>query len=259
MNREELLERYAKGERYFSYANLRHADLRGANLSGANLRGANLSGANLSGANLSGANLSGANLSGANLSGANLSDADLSYADLSGANLSDADLRGANLSGANLSDADLRGANSSGANLRCANLSDADLSYADLSYANLSGANLIGAIGATLAFARCSFLPDGDIVGWKKLKNGIAKLLIPSSARRSHAASRKCRASEAFVTQLFLSDNIYPYGISQHDHAFIYKEGETVFPKEPFCEDRWEECASGIHFFITREEAEEYR
>ena len=188
----------------------------------------------------------------------NLRHADLNGVNLSYANLSDADLSSADLRGANLSDANLSYANLSYANLRGANLSYADMRGANLSYANLSYADLSDAIGAALALARCSFLPDGDIVGWKKLENGIAKLLIPSSARRSHAASRKCRASEAFVTQLFLSDNIYPYGISQYDRTFLYKEGETVFPKEPFCEDRWDECASGIHFFITREEAEEY-
>ena len=248
MNGEELLERYSRGERDFSYANLRNADLRNADLSDANLSDADLSCANLSGTNLSDADLSDADFSYANLRGA----------DLSCANLSDAGLSDANLRGADLRCANLRGADLSGADLSYANLRGANLSYADLSCANLSCANLNGAIGAALAFARCSFLPDGDIVGWKKLENGIAKLLIPSSARRSHAASRKCRASEAFVTQLFLNDNTYPYGISQFDHTFLYKEGETVLPKEPFCEDRWSECASGIHFFLTREEAEAY-
>ena len=37
----------------------------------------------------------------------------------------------------------------------------------------------------------------------------------------------------------------------------IYKKGETVC--EPnFCEDRFKECAEGIHFFIDRKEAENY-
>ena len=47
-------------------------------------------------------------------------------------------------------------------------------------------------------------------------------------------------------------------GPSSYDTKFIYKEGETVKPTEAFCEDVTQECASGIHFFITREEAVAY-
>ena len=45
---------------------------------------------------------------------------------------------------------------------------------------------------------------------------------------------------------------------SQHDPEFRYIPGETVTPKNPFDEDMWNECASGIHWFITRLEAESY-
>jgi uncharacterized protein YjbI with pentapeptide repeats len=57
MRAEELLKRYAKGERDFFKANLREANLGGANLSGANLSGADLREANLREANLRGADL----------------------------------------------------------------------------------------------------------------------------------------------------------------------------------------------------------
>jgi hypothetical protein len=92
---------------------------------------------------------------------------------------------------------------------------------------------------------------EGDLIGYKKLAGGtICKLLIPKDAKRSNATGRKCRAEYAVVLE--------GEGVSQHDSAFTYKVSETVRPREPFCEDRWEECASGIHFFITRDEAEEY-
>jgi hypothetical protein len=39
---------------------------------------------------------------------------------------------------------------------------------------------------------------------------------------------------------------------------FTYKTGETVRPEKPFSDDWTDECASGIHFFITREEAVDY-
>ena len=260
-------------------ANLSGANLSGANLSGANLRGANLSGANLSGANLIGANLSGAylidanlsgaylidanlsgaNLIGANLSGANLRGANLSGANLRGANLSGAYLRGANLSGANLSGANLRGANLSGANLRGANLSGANLIDANLSGANLSGAylidaNLSGAKDADYAIAQTRILPDGDLIGWKKCQNGvIVRLRIPEDAPRSHAFGRKCRAKFADVLEVIGADQ----GIASHDGKTIYRTGERV--EAPNWLDDWQtECAGGIHFYITRLEAENH-
>ena len=44
---------------------------------------------------------------------------------------------------------------------------------------------------------------------------------------------------------------------SSYDKSFMYTVGETVEVAD-FDENRWEECASGIHFFITRAEAEDY-
>jgi hypothetical protein len=46
--------------------------------------------------------------------------------------------------------------------------------------------------------------------------------------------------------------------VSRHDAGFTYEVGAIVRPVKPF-DDNWqEECTSGIHFFITREEAEAY-
>ena len=208
--------------------------------------------ADLSDADLSDADLHGANLRSADLHGANLRSADLSGANLRCANLSDADLRGANLRCANLSAADLRGAN-----LRCANLSAADL----------RGANLHGANLSELTVAQTSILPDeGDIIGWKKAitLDGapiIVKLLIPADAQRSNATGRKCRASTARVLDLQdKQGNSLPpdtTAYSSYDPDFTYQKGETVHV-EDFDTNRWDECAPGIHFFITRIEAIEY-
>ena len=219
------------------------------------LHGANLRFADLRDANLRGADLSYANLSHANLWSANLRSVDLSYANLSDANLWSVDLSYANLSDANLNRADLNGAD-----LRGVNLSGADLSYADL-----SGANHV-----KLSIAKISILPDeGDIIGWKKAyvddtmppKPVIAKLLIPSDAQRSNATGRKCRASTARVLDLQdKQGNSLPpdtTAYSSYDSDFTYQKGETVHV-EDFDTNRWNECAPGIHFFITRIEAVEY-
>ena len=227
---------------------------------------------------LHGASLRAADLSGANLRGANLSDADLHCADLSDANLRGANLYGANLSDANLSDANLYGANLYGANLYGANLSDANLRVADLRAADLRGAclsdaDLSGARDISeLTIAKTSILPDeGDFIGWKKAYVAdmpptpvIVKLLIPSDAKRSNSTGRKCRANKARILDLQdLQDrqgNSLPpdtTAYSSFDPDFTYKKGETVHV-EDFDTNRWNECAPGIHFFITRIEAVEY-
>ncbi len=244
-----------------------------ADLRGANLRGANLIGANLSDANLRGADLRGADLRDANLRRANLIDADLRRANLRGANLIGADLSGANLIGANLRranlidadliDANLRRANLIDANLIGANLSDASLRGADLRDANLRGADLRG---ADLSGAKCipdnvsattSIVPDGDLVVYKQLANdSIATLKIPKEAKRSNATGRKCRAEYAEVLAIQEKEGgAMESGVSWYDNSFVYRVGETVHPHE-WCEDRWQECAGGIHFYLTRYEAE---
>ncbi len=220
----------------------------------ADLSGANLSGANLSVADLSWADLSGANLRGADLSGANLSVADLSVADLSGADLSGANLSGANLSVADLSVADLSGANLRWANLRGADLSGANLSVADLRVADLSGVQHTES-------ARNLFYPltcpeKGEYTAFKKTGEKIVELRIPADAKRLSATGRKCRANKAVVISITTLEGD-PAGNevrSDYDRSFVYRVGETV-EVQNFDENRWNECAPGIHHYITREEA----
>lgn len=45
---------------------------------------------------------------------------------------------------------------------------------------------------------------------------------------------------------------------SNKDKDFIYRVGEIVRVNN-FDEDRWNECSTGIHHFITREEAVKYK
>jgi len=238
------------------------ADLRGANLGGANLRGVNLSYANLSGVNLVNANLSGAYLMGADLNNANLNNANLSYAILNHASLFYAILMCANLSGADLGGADFNYANLIGANLGCADLHGADLDGANLTGANLFNANLIEARHVPFVSMAC---PDsGSFIGWKKVfKEGdffIAKLEIPEDAIRSSGTGRKCRCNKANVLRIEKIDDpkvLVNWAQSVLDASFIYRTGETV-AVENFYNDRWVECAPGIHFFMTRQEAVEY-
>lgn len=181
---------------------------------------------------------------------------------LNGEGGSRADLRGANLFGANLSDADLRGANLSDADLPGADLSGANLRDADLSGANLRGADLSGASMDQMIWdIHTVFYPlqcpdSGSYIGYKKASGLVVELEIPADARRSSATSRKCRASKAKV--LSITDiNGNPAGgqvKSNYDPDFVYTIGETVEVSD-FDDDRWNECSTGIHHFITRAEA----
>jgi hypothetical protein len=117
----------------------------------------------------------------------------------------------------------------------------------------LYGANLCGATIDPLPLAQTIILPEGDIIGYKKCKNGIiVKLLISKDAKRSNSTGRKCRAEFADVVEIYGAN----VAVSSWDEKFTYKVGKRVKPKEPFNEDRFNECASGIHFYITKIEAE---
>lgn len=179
---EELLERYAAGERYFAgadlssakfelcrakfetgphdyldlrevnlhHANLDRVDLRRSTLVKSDLRSASFVGANLHRVDLRGVDLGRAQLIATDLRGASLFETELSHALLAAAKLQDADLQHAralfaSFEGAHLQRADLRFAQLAGAELRGADLRDADLRRADLELVDFRGTNLSGA------------------------------------------------------------------------------------------------------------------
>ena len=163
------------------------------------------------------------------------------------ADLRSADLRSANLWGADLCGADLCGTNLCGANLRGANLRSADLRGADLRGADLRSADLCG---TNLPVYQ---LPAGDLVVYKKLRHSIAALRIDAHfARTATLVGRKCRCDGAFVLSLSRGQS----DRSIHDGT-EYAVGEYVYP-DSYDPNPAIECTHGIHFFLTREEAEAY-
>ena len=220
----EILEKHEiwlRGEEGGERADLWDTDLRGFDLIDINL---------------SGADLRNSDLGDANLMYADLKYADLKYTDLSYTNLSDADLRGANLSDTDISDADLRGTN----------LWDTDLSNTNLKNVKTN----INTIGYNLACPE-----EGSFIGYKRASGCMVKLLILDDAKRSSATTYKCRCDKAKVLDI---ENAYTgekieETKSDYDPKFIYKTGEIV-TVDDFDDNRWNECAPGIHFFINKEE-----
>lgn len=251
MNKNEIREMLEQHQLWLNNNGGKRADLRGIDLYGVDLHKANLR--------------------GAYLHSARLGDADLSFANLNYATLCNTDLHNANLWGASLSEANLHSVDLSCANLNWANLCYTDLSYANLYGANLSNANLHGADlnGAILDNVKCNYHTnffalqcpeEGSFIGYKKVRGHIVKLEILSDAKRSSATTRKCRCSAAKVLSITTLDGRADgtqFISSGRDSDFVYQVGEIV-RVDDFDENRWNECSTGVHFFITRDEAVEY-
>ena len=200
-----------------------------------------------------------ANLEGAYLEGAYLKGANLTGAHLKGANLKCAYLEDANLEGAYLKGAYLKGAYLKGAYLKCAYLEDANLEGAYLKGANLTGANLKG------ANLECAYLEDANklrlgkiltepMTGYKKTKEGVVITAeIPVGAIVFCINGRKCRTNRAKITDMAGHEVLH----SSYDNSFEYRLGQEINIKD-FNLMYNIECASGFHFFRTREEAENY-
>ena len=250
---EEILDkhkRWVKKEEGGERAELINADLSNVNLSDTNLTGADLTNANLSGANLIWSILKDCVLNYTYLRYANLSRTDLSYADLTNADLSNTDLSFACLICANLRCVDLKNAYLYSINLKGANLYGANLQYANLN-------NVKYSISTAFFASQCP--EEGSFIGYKKADNKIVKLLITEDAKRSSGTSRKCRCSKARVLSITNIENVVKYNkvTSDYDKSFVYKVGEIVEVKD-FDEDRWNECSTGIHFFVNKENALNY-
>ena len=219
-----------------------------------------------------------AKLAGIDLERINLECADLQYADLAGTNLTDAclmqaNLIGANLIGAKLESANLRGANLTDARLNHANLTDADLREVTLLRANLEYTDLKNAVfrGANVyeidiehsknipdyLIAVTCIVPEGGIIGWKKLRDDkIAKLSIPADAHRSNATGRKCRAEFVDVLEIWNGYDSVLDGMNILYPFLTFHVGERTHCKN-WDTNRWKKYGNGIDFFLTRYEAEQ--
>ncbi|MCP4607027.1 MAG: hypothetical protein GY847_42025 [Proteobacteria bacterium] len=145
---EELLRRYAAGERDFTGANLEgrqlpNAKLEGANLSNAKLEGADLSNAKLVGVHFTGSNLANASMAGSSAKGAWFINADLKGVDLVMADLRDTTFWDTQLDGADLSTANLEGANLSYSHAEGVNLESACLYSANFDFCTVDGRTVV--------------------------------------------------------------------------------------------------------------------
>ena len=176
-------------------------------------------------------------------------------ASLKVANLEGANLKCANLEGANLKYANLEGANLEGANLKYVNLEVANREGANLEGANLEGANLRGANLEEKEKFRLGQILKEPITGYKKTREGVViTATIPAGAIVYCINGSKCRANKACIIDMGGQNEVLH---SSYDEKFEYRLMQDI-EIEDFNLMYNIECASGFHFFRTREEAENY-
>ncbi|MBQ3379904.1 MAG: pentapeptide repeat-containing protein [Clostridia bacterium] len=225
-----------------SYANITHACLEEAAMRFAVMRGSTLWDSDFKGADLKGAILTAAELCDCNFEAACLDSAELYLADLDYASFRKASLRQARLDSVRWS--------------YYADFRDADVTGADFADCSLDGKSFTGAVGFH-PHMRCP--EEGSFIAWKKCRDDrIVKLLILESAKRTGAFVAQCRASEAIVLDIWDKSGVpCDEAVSDADKDIIYRKGKTVYPRDAFDDDLLTD-GSGIHFFLTRTEAELY-
>lgn len=173
------------------------------------------------------------------------------------------DLRSAHLRGTKLRGANLRGANLRYANLSHADLCGADLSGADLRYANLRGTELVGVNLTSTLLSPFQIVPEhGSFTAYKAVvdkdcnKYCVLQLeILPNAKRTSSLVGRKCRASAVRVIKAFGTKQKIFYSLHRPD--FAYTVGKIIRSTK-YNGDVRLECTHGIHFFLTKKEAEDY-
>lgn len=205
-------------------------------------------------------------LSDMDLTGWDLAGIDFTLSSFDRVNFNKANLKGSDVSHVLFKDCTLHGADLRGAKLECA-----ILRYADLTECNIEGANLHCAV---LEYAKLDgiisndetkwfrlYCPEkGAFLGYKKCFNGrLVQLLIPADAKRTSSTMNSCRCNKAKVLTIKSFDykENYKEAWSLVDENFVYRVGEWVSVKD-FNEDRWMDSTTGIHFWLTREEAMNY-
>lgn len=197
------------------------------------------------------------------LTGVDFSGIDFTLSSFENVRLDNADFTGAVVENVLLDGCSLRGAV-----FKDANLKTASMRYCDMTGCDIRGANLFGAV---LEFAKLDGVisdegtqwfrmhcPEkGAILGYKKCVNDrLVQLLIPADAKRTSATQPSCRCSKAKVLTIksFDSTEEFDEAWSLVDENFVYRKGEWVEVLD-FNEDRWMDSTTGIHFWMSREEA----
>lgn len=254
---------------------------------------ADLTGANLNNADLTDVDFRRAILDKASLCGAKIEYADMRGVSLISAYIERAEIRNTYLTNSMLCDASMvdvfmRGCYMSSANMKHVQITDTVIKSTDFWHVNLTEAKILYTTIINVDFNETNFsnvylrgteiinsgldsalnppripmaCPEtGSFIGWKQcVGRRIVELEIPADAKRSSGTTRKCRCDKAFVKSIkdVSGTKEYTEALSYHDNRFVYKVNETVYVPN-YCKNRFVNCAEGIHFYTTRQEAVDY-
>lgn len=195
----------------------------------------------------------------------------LSYIDFTLSSFQNVILNGADFHGGTVENALFDGCPMCGADFSHSRMVTASFRYCDMRKCDIRGANLYGAI---LEYARLDGIVSDEDTEWFRLhcpekgaflaykkcvNDRLVQLLVPEDAKRTSATLPSCRCNKAKVLTIksFDYQENFDEAWSLVDENFSYKRGEWVEVAD-FNEDRWQDSTTGIHFWLTREEAMAY-
>lgn len=224
--------------------------------------------ADLSEANLSNIDFSGMNLRHINFYKATIQETDFSQADIRFANFTKADLDFTCFNKANLYKTDFSearfyhtqfvGANLCGVDFGETCLIGTDFTKSKIYNANFNNCNfgydmtIKHADGELTEYRRGKILTE-DIIGYKKCQDDvIVTLKIPRGAIVFSINGVKCRTNKAKVIAIDGAKKAISY---YRDMSYYVGDEFTIYNFDCIYNHQ---CGEGIHFFMTREEAERY-
>lgn len=253
----------------YSNANLCRMILNGYNFTG-NFKFADFSYCNLVNTTFTGA-LDGANFACATIENARFERCDLSMVNLSEAVLKSVTLSKSNMFMAKFSESSLYDVTFSECDGGCCRFADCTwdevkIKKCEFPYSTTNGVTLLSEpeikdsnlYGATFN----SVCPEtGAFEAWKIVERiYLVKLRVPADAKRSSAATIKCRCSKAKVLDILNTETRHHVkSVENHTQGFTckYEVGKIVKP-DSFDPRWWNECSHGIHFFLRKEQALNY-
>jgi hypothetical protein len=107
-----------------------------------------------------------------------------------------------------------------------------------------------------------TYLPEGDFIGWVKVigenENYIIKIKVLNDSKRTRGMGDICRCDKALVLSIqdLEGNELDVEEIEYHDRTgtMVFRKQEVV-ECEHWYPGRWDDCQSGITFFIDRQSA----
>ena len=200
-----------------------------------------------------------------------LSGADFSNADFTLSSFQNTVLNEVNFENSSVENALFDGCSMKRACFKNASMMTASFRYCDMKECNIEDENLFGAVlehanlegivsNEGTQWFRLHCPETGAFLAYKKCVNDrMVQLLVPADAKRTSATLPSCRCNKAKVLTIksFDYEENFDEAWSLVDENFVYKKGEWVEVKN-FNEDRWMDSTTGIHFWMTRKEAQDY-